>query len=454
MADHLPQEAAAGAETPRRSGLAGPPESTPRKPLPILRHGDSLPSKEWEPEVRFMSNRGSSSDPITQDYTAIGSYVPRDLWDQARRGVPDHQRLEEWFVLARQLGLRHPSEHTTHRLVALYLLANRGDPDVAGMSPVQKASVARVLKGRFKDLTKKEGRRECLVSLPPDPKTLLLWEETQGLLDAKRPPVPLPFDAGEVQAVLDSFPLRVARGQGPWGLPAAPAPHPGAQMVGVLAQFLQAAQGLPQVPGLRLLPGARAGSAGGSSAGGPWTDSGLQRLALPAPDPAGDAGAPEAGAGTRAGAAPGREEAGEGGAAPAAGAGGEAGNGADAAAGSQAGFAGRTPEEAAGAMLGALRKRPAGHWAGGGEGSKPLDGTPEPSGKRPCRPSCPAEGDKVAFLGGTIRRKATCFFVRIPKELTGKGREWTVERRFKGDVQKAWGGALGVLEERLGGRTA
>ena len=64
--------------------------------------------------------------------------------------------------------------------------------------------------------------------------------------------------------------------------------------------------------------------------------------------------------------------------------------------------------------------------------------------------SLPEEGAKVDFMGGTIRRKATCFFLRIPKELSGGPREWTVERRFRGDVTSAWEKALQTLEAKLG----
>ena len=458
MADGCLPPAGAAAETPGQAGPegalpVGAAGATPQKVLPFKR----LPTapeqpEEWRPEIRCMSHRGKGGDRLTQEWTALHNYLPQALWEQAKRGVREEARLQEFTDFGAELGLRHPSEWTTHRLVVCYLLANRDQPSVRGLGPEHKASLAHVVRESFKALCKREGKVECLVSLPADPAELERWPETKGMLEGLRAgaPVPSPFRGVEVQAMSNSFPVRLAR-----KCAGSPSPTDGAAQaaMAIIQRVFQGAQAPGGLPGLQILQGPCAAGPPGGAPCAPWgappvpARRGPRPLALPAPAAEGGGEAPEHGAEAEGtpGQAPG--EAGERGAdAPAAGAGGGAGAAADAAAGPT-----KTPDEAAGAMLGALKKRPAGYRAGNADGGDEGEaGELAPGGKRPRRPSCPAQGQKVAFLGATIRRKDTCFFLRIPKELTGGSREWTVERRFRGDVDSAWEKCLRTLEEKLG----
>ena len=400
-----------------------------------------------------MTDREGNQDRVTQDWSALDNYFPEALWGQAERGVPDNDRLREWVDVALELGLRHPSEQTLHRLVSLYLLANRQERNICFMDPTQKAVVAHIAKGMFKAMAKREGRKPCLVRLPEDPGELLRWEETRGLLADKPrgPPVRCPFTPLAVQGMMISFPVRLRRPV------ASPAVHTasgaGFDCLAALQQLFQVQQGPAALPGFQLLgprasgppvvPRPTGGALGGPqralTADGWW--------ALPGPGGAGEGEAPGAEAPAQAGAAQAQGEAAQG---PAAvlqvDAGGEEAGTPDAVPGPA-----RTPEAAAGEMLAALKKRPAGCGKGAAVRTDAEARAPGPAAKRARRPHLPEEGAKVDFMGGTIRRKATCFFLRIPKELSGGPREWTVERRFRGDVNSAWEKALQTLEAKLGG---
>ena len=395
-----------------------------------------------------MNDRETGSDSKnTQGWEAIDRYLPRGVWEQAERGVPDHQRLREFVDSAVELGLRHPSEVTTHRLVAAYLLANRRVPAVNAKGPLEKWALGEDVKAALRRVCKREGRQPVLVSLPWDPAELVRHDKTRELLAGRPsgPPAPPPYSDADMHAMCDSFPLRAKR---PSQSPSAAVPADLLQTMGVLARCLRGGEPPAGLPGFQLLgPAAAAAPAVG---GPPLARTGSGLLALPAPVEEG--GAAGAGAGLQAAVAP--QEAGS--AAPASGA--EAAGGSVGAADAAAGPA-RTPEAAAEAMLAALKKRPAAapqkrpaaHQAPAAATEDGKAGTPGPNAKRPRLPRCPAEGEKVAFMGATIRRKPTSFQLHIPRELNGGPREWTVDRRFRGDAEWAFGKALETLQEKLGG---
>ena len=406
---------------------------------------------EWKPEIRYMSDRSSSSQ-ITQQWEEIIHCYPMTVWQQENRGVNFTERFQEWIDLPVQMGLRRPLENTRHAIVTGYLLANRSDPRIANMTSLQKSAIQQLVKDACQAKVKKESRLKCLVALPPNPAELAKHAEefakhqsTKDLLSVVAFPVRCPFSPLEVKEVADSFQTRLAkRAAGGAATHAMDSSSSSCIMQMQMMQMQMMQTAMQSLGGVNNGPLGKRVRLSGDNAGSMAFGGGLQALCNGEPDaekeeataPQAKAeAAPQAKAEEAATEATPREAA------------------AVAAAQSQ------TPQGAALELIEALRNRkpePTGKPAKGskkkaeGKGSSAAAAQTKPTKKDGVsRPACPKEGEKVEYLGGaTIRLKKNKFVLRVPRHLTKEKRtEWTVERVIGSDKAQAFARALDKLEE-------
>ena len=427
------------------SGQVSQPSAEPGQPSPVA------PAAKWKPEIRYMSDRGSSTQ-TTQQWDDIIHCYPATTWKQEHRGIPANERLQEWIDLPLHMGLRHPSENTRHVIVSCYLLANRSDPKVAGMSSIQKTAMQELVKDACTQKVRKEGRLKCLVALPPNPVELAKHAEefaqnqsTKDLLSvmAMGLPVRCPFSAIEVKEVSVSFQTRLTKQQQS-AASACPSTSDTSSIMQMQMMQMQMMHTAMQALGVNngfsgKLSGRRLceGSAGKMAFGG-----GLHALGdeAPAREPTAPQPQQEAEEGAEEAPTP---------AAPG------------------AAHQTQTPQAAALDLIEALRKRPGQPKAGAkakakakakskakakatAKGSSAAAASPTKPTKKDSRPACPKEGEKVEHRGATIRLKGGKLYLRVPRLLTKEKRsEWTVERVVGSNIAQSFASALDKLEEMV-----
>ena len=144
-----------------------------------------------------------------QNYTHIDKYFTADHWSKGCTQAPTS--LHDLTTHCLHLDLRHPSESSSQKVVACYLLMTGGGAD---LTPDQK----NILLNEFKDMLRQHNRREVrgmirLTALPEDPSIVReqapeIWRRAFGRQLHEQAPIPSPFTEVEMTSICRSIPLR------------------------------------------------------------------------------------------------------------------------------------------------------------------------------------------------------------------------------------------------------